>query len=261
MTVDGVGQDGTPRSGVRRTCPGICIVKMEPSSYRDPRRPYDCTCDPSYRVGDKGFDGRWKLGPTFDKDLQAGAGSNCEFCTFLTCFLSSFQKEELPLAGYESVELEHRTPDQLYPARSTITFKSPKWSRDVYDKVFEFFVTIDEDASPFRFLKGGMLPETTSSEGCFDSIRTWNQDFNSSHPECTAGYGSFMPTRVLELKSFKVKLVEGAAPARYAALSHCWGPPDKMIRTEKETIEQYKMGVPVSKLTKTFRNAVDICCR
>jgi hypothetical protein len=67
---------------------------------------------------------------------------------------------------------------------------------------------------------------------------------------------------VLELRGLIVYLREYTAPEklrRYASLSHCWGPEGPAIRLTHDTIEQLKDGFSISKLPKTFRDAVKVC--
>ncbi|ETN44543.1 uncharacterized protein HMPREF1541_10213 [Cyphellophora europaea CBS 101466] len=53
------------------------------------------------------------------------------------------------------------------------------------------------------------------------------------------------------------KLVEpGHRVARYCALSHCWGPPDKKpYATTRRNIRNILSGIPVMKLPSTFQDA------
>lgn len=70
-----------------------------------------------------------------------------------------------------------------------------------------------------------------------------------------------MPKRLLSLAQDRVVLREDAQPDRYACLSHCWGKDNPPTRTLKSTIEEHKKDIPLSTLSKNFRDAIDICRR
>ena len=93
------------------------------------------------------------------------------------------------------------------------------------------------------------------------------------HRSC-AGHAveGFMPTRLLELTKFayrgeqRFRLVNSAAlrPGMpYVTLSHCWGkgPPEKKLRLIKSTERLLRNGLPVSRLPRLFRDAVEIAGR
>lgn len=71
-----------------------------------------------------------------------------------------------------------------------------------------------------------------------------------------------MPTRVLDVGSGEVRLVETAeehiseADRRYVALSHCWGK-IHIITTKKETLKDRLQGIRMDDLSKTFQDAVE----
>ncbi|KAI1768472.1 HET-domain-containing protein [Hypoxylon sp. FL1150] len=70
-----------------------------------------------------------------------------------------------------------------------------------------------------------------------------------------------MPKRVLNLHHDTVVLEEDAQPGPYACVSHCWGKSKRPTVALKSTSEEYKIGIPFRKLSKTFRDAVDISRR
>lgn len=65
-------------------------------------------------------------------------------------------------------------------------------------------------------------------------------------------------------EALKVLLMETSGTSEnYVALSHCWGDPKnatgKVPKTEKNDLDVYKStGIPISTLTKTFQEAIDI---
>ncbi|KAF5622381.1 tol [Fusarium tjaetaba] len=67
------------------------------------------------------------------------------------------------------------------------------------------------------------------------------------------------PKRLLDLSNGTLVLREHLRQKlRYACLSHCWGK-IKIVKTTTQTIAGFKTEVPLDQLSKTFRDAVDIC--
>ncbi|KAJ9613066.1 hypothetical protein H2200_003007 [Cladophialophora chaetospira] len=75
-----------------------------------------------------------------------------------------------------------------------------------------------------------------------------------------------LPRRLLQITDDRVVLREDPAQKRhpYACLSHCWGnsprhPQSVVLKTKRSTLAQFKVEVPWNELTKTFKDAVDVC--
>ncbi|PVH86348.1 HET-domain-containing protein [Cadophora sp. DSE1049] len=45
------------------------------------------------------------------------------------------------------------------------------------------------------------------------------------------------------------------------ALSHCWGPPEHICKTTRLTLEDHKLEIPWSDLSKTFQEAIEVTRR
>ncbi|KAI0177081.1 heterokaryon incompatibility protein-domain-containing protein [Pestalotiopsis sp. NC0098] len=105
----------------------------------------------------------------------------------------------------------------------------------------------------------------------------WLNWCKAEHPECCESFSGerfegvpdVAPRRLLAItppqsttESPTVRLIEPSKPfkARYASLSHCWGPPEKRpLCTVKANLEQHKSQVPWSHLSQTFRDACTLC--
>lgn len=97
-------------------------------------------------------------------------------------------------------------------------------------------------------------------------LRSRFEECASSHEKCIAGTldagKSELPTRILNVKTdageHTIRLIESKGfRADYAALSHCWGPPEKQpLCTKKATLQEHLTGIPLSKLPKSFRDAI-----
>ena len=118
-----------------------------------------------------------------------------------------------------------------------------------------------------------LLSGSTSSQASFDTIQSWLTDCADNHPNCSKPHLGIdncrpLPRRLLQVKDDRVILREDHAQKRhpYACLSHCWGPSPRRIestilKTKKATLEKFKSEVPWEELTKTFRDAINICRR
>ncbi|KEZ45947.1 hypothetical protein SAPIO_CDS1334 [Scedosporium apiospermum] len=94
---------------------------------------------------------------------------------------------------------------------------------------------------------------------------------HGTHPTENSGSSSWLPTRLIEVgpkDSSNVRLVlskdlpsstPGITPG-YAALSHCWGGADDILKLKLQNIAQLlQTGVKQDDLAKTFQHAITIC--
>jgi hypothetical protein len=88
-------------------------------------------------------------------------------------------------------------------------------------------------------------------------------DCDQNHPSCNSTISHpQLPKRILDLSGGSISLREDFTDIPfYVCLSHCWGPSDHVTKTTSENLEEYKYAIPEINLTKTFRDAVDICRR
>lgn len=81
-----------------------------------------------------------------------------------------------------------------------------------------------------------------------------------NHPQCGRGEGQRLPSRVLNIEKNRVFLYERKKNelARYACLSHRWGPPGdaSMLCTLKDTIACHKDEIPWQLLPRNFQDAI-----
>ncbi|RYP66435.1 hypothetical protein DL769_006036 [Monosporascus sp. CRB-8-3] len=118
----------------------------------------------------------------------------------------------------------------------------------------------------------GPLRDSSSADS-LSILQSWVAECVSNH-NCGRSKGADredvttnpeLPNRILDIGtddsgSMVVRLVESRGMhGSYAALSHCWGPPDKQpLRTTKATYSQHLAGIAASGLPKTFREAAQI---
>lgn len=122
-----------------------------------------------------------------------------------------------------------------------------------------------EDPSPWEIVPlDHHLPTSTDSEESYAfASHALNRCLNT-HRLCDNPASEFVPFRLVDVGSpgeSYVRVIEtpgtDAAETRYCALSHCWGPPETITtQLNDTTYEDYKKGIPVAALPKTFFDAV-----
>jgi hypothetical protein len=121
------------------------------------------------------------------------------------------------------------------------------------------------DAPSFKHVGvAGLLPQSTSLEHNLPRIQSWISECQESHSTCIKST-SYVPLRLLDVKFDNpsvVRLVEmPCAPAithQYACLSHCWGNTRSTHITHTANLSANMVGITISELPKTFRDAIDI---
>ncbi|KAK4139350.1 heterokaryon incompatibility protein-domain-containing protein [Dichotomopilus funicola] len=109
-------------------------------------------------------------------------------------------------------------------------------------------------------------PSFSISDACC-LIAPWMDECKSFHCECTRDEDENppLPTRLLAVGD-----ENGTAPylyetqaneiGQYAALSHCWGPPEHLPpRTTRENLGLRRLSIPIEELPPTFSEAVQLC--
>ncbi|KAK0622473.1 heterokaryon incompatibility protein-domain-containing protein [Immersiella caudata] len=104
--------------------------------------------------------------------------------------------------------------------------------------------------------------ESTSSHTSFSTLKNWLKTCLSSHPACAPATDPPIPTRLLHIgkPNQNPTLTTPTKPTPYLALSHCWGP-GLLPTTTKSTLPQRQTSIPLCKLPKSFRDAIQITRR
>jgi hypothetical protein len=112
------------------------------------------------------------------------------------------------------------------------------------------------------------MAEDPLSPGSISSIRAWlsscDHQTNSTHKACSITEAPYVPCRLISLdpqeSSMRLRLIHGIDvhthdPVRYAALSYCWGGPQKKQLTRANRV-LYEDDISWHTLPKTLRDAV-----
>ncbi|KAI8671665.1 HET domain-containing protein [Fusarium keratoplasticum] len=84
------------------------------------------------------------------------------------------------------------------------------------------------------------------------------------HHNCKSGGDRILPTRLVLIgdgeSSIRLHETSKEQQGSYAALSHCWGPPEKHpLRTLQGNIESMKSKIPGDKLSVVFKESIWLC--
>ncbi|KAH7228388.1 heterokaryon incompatibility protein-domain-containing protein [Fusarium solani] len=107
---------------------------------------------------------------------------------------------------------------------------------------------------------GFARPVSPNSASALMLARRWVEDCTETHTECPKESQTVLPTRVLLLGSLptNVRLVlSQGKPAKYVALSHCWGS-SMPLKLTTSSLASLMEGISMESLPKTFQDAVHI---
>ncbi|KAF5706116.1 het-domain-containing protein [Fusarium mundagurra] len=107
--------------------------------------------------------------------------------------------------------------------------------------------------------------KSTGSDCAFKLVSSWLEDCISNHKACWRPdfNQTTLPTRVIDVGLINgtrcPKLIDGnGAYGKYCALSHCWGE-RQVLTTTLDTLPERYGRLPLESMSKTFRDAVNIC--
>jgi hypothetical protein len=95
-------------------------------------------------------------------------------------------------------------------------------------------------------------------------MRTWLDECEAEQRICNPKFFDSSLRRLLNVSPRSpngIRLVENAGlgnPA-YVALSHCWGDPTRLLKIVTQKYQDRISDIPLTCLSKTFRDAVQIC--
>ncbi|KAF2179715.1 HET-domain-containing protein [Zopfia rhizophila CBS 207.26] len=196
------------------------------------------------------------------KQLAESATKGCPVCFVVHCILIGRFSEHMP----DHVVMRHTN---LFDAQFSVWSQSNR----TLSRPILLFVQPFATPSPVelcRFFTSivqapRMTPfQSTASSASLETAMNWLQQCTRSHSLCGSSANRPLPTRVLNVDQSSVFLYESKGePARYACLSHCWGPPQgaKMLRTTKDTLAQFKKDIPWQQLPINFQHAISFARR
>lgn len=101
--------------------------------------------------------------------------------------------------------------------------------------------------------------ENTSSKQAMITLADWLSDCSSKHEFCSSAVAHTTSCRILRLTNTHVYLEEGSdRKLHYACLSHCWGPLGPALQLTYSTEGNFRKGLAITDLPKTFSDAVRV---
>ena len=106
-----------------------------------------------------------------------------------------------------------------------------------------------------------LLDNNTGSAANLYLASLWLQDCMENHEYCQVVQGDVLdlPRRVIDVSDPQKPCirVEVQQKEQYLTLSYCWGEGRRLL-TKIETIAEYEKGIPLDKLPRTFKDAIDL---
>ncbi|KAK2051065.1 heterokaryon incompatibility protein [Colletotrichum caudatum] len=222
--------------------------------------PFWCLVDEGSRSRMKKFDHEWTSRHHAGKTPRRPGQRLVDFTGLVTiCAIVNIDQE----AGAESTGL-----DLLI----SVSFESDY--RDEISTLKDISGTYVVLRGPDRD-RGKMTPfssTSTASDESWSKATGWIQQCTSGHLACNveANAGSWHPTRLLDLAyptstsdTFRIVVTSDLRinpRERYTTLSHCWGSA-QFLQLKKSTCDEFRKGVGLDKLPKTFQEAVQVTRR
>ena len=211
------------------------------------------------------------------KDAYASSLDGCHLCSVILEKITHLRRTAggASISGYENLDLD------LWLASTT-----NHWTNEV-DMYLEFALrgTPPAGRRPWESIqvenktlkltyprpKPAGWSVSTGSDAMFDLAKEWLNECTRNHPECTAYAATPIsrtstktPSHLIEVSS------DGTARLRITAnlpevpkwvvLSHCWGP-NPIFTTTTKNIDALLEEIPLDKLPKTFRDAIEVARR
>jgi hypothetical protein len=202
---------------------------------------------------------------TLDTD---SLGEDCLICDVIRKTLEPFLKGERMLVGYITLdwsgnfcldfifgtcrENTQRRLLQLYSPGMFFSHYITLLLTKADTQDFQHYLRVDQDF--------GTTPLSAST---IAKIKVWIEKCDNGH-ECMSSkrknqpYKPFRPTRLIEVEpdnSNTVKLDCSSKPAKYAALSYCWGM-SVQSTTTKSNLSARQQGLVISQLPRTLQDAI-----
>lgn len=116
------------------------------------------------------------------------------------------------------------------------------------------------------------IPLSTNSSATLDLARAWLDDCLQNHPDCTSQASSrVIPTRLVDVGDAtpgqpapRPRLFfppTGCSQFQYLTLSHSWAKSKQSLNLLTDNLDELQVEIPLSALSQTFRDAIDITRR
>lgn len=194
----------------------------------------------------------WKSTCLFSDTMEnlARTSNHCDLCALLLRMMHGTKTSALPSGCVSFVRLG-----------STLA-----WDMDTVRPLACLYQSLTTtDAATLKCVQSGF--PVLSPAGSLPHLKilsAWLQDCDETHG-CLPRSDMFFPTRVIDVESPRSSMVHltedfqtQSQTGRYAALSHRWGPQTEhgTFCTYRSNRVEFRNGIPLSRLPKTFRDAV-----
>ncbi|KAM7183008.1 Heterokaryon incompatibility protein (HET) domain containing protein [Naviculisporaceae sp. PSN 640] len=186
------------------------------------------------------------------------------------------------LSGLDLVDPSHRRVRQnktkyhiLYDLRGLplrVEFNAWGWDKFDEPRQVEFFTTEsvaqirDESTSCSCIGQASLISTAPTVEYVARLALSWLSRCSDSHKACHEPHTSLLPKRVVDIGSSKDSVPrllqpgdgDAACAGRYIALSYCWGPVSRNLKTTRETLDSHLREIPFDSMPRTFQEAIQL---
>lgn len=208
----------------------------------------------------KAFRGNRLYAPTGERHRErlnfniSNVNSNCGLCKVIGSIITS----TVPFIRSCEVHLECHSDEKL-----SIKTAELHIAVNNIERRYHVFLNNITDSKAFE-----MMPKKEHSDSWYQPSQRWpfidsliHECFHQ-HESCARRGRPLLPSRCLDLGSDTediVKVIHTASQVgRYACLSHCWGNHQTCSLTS-DSYTKYTMGVHISELPRTYRDAISVC--
>ncbi|CZR66430.1 uncharacterized protein PAC_16331 [Phialocephala subalpina] len=202
--------------------------------------------------------------------LRVAALNNCARCRLLAECVSPYQRHWSHLSRAEAERVTIVLSRSIIATTDRLFRVSIQWQCQNSEPGQLEIQIAAENANDMPWSEFDVinLPVTSADgEDCLHIIKTWLHSCDSSHSECEllVQPRECRPKRLLRIEGGgfpKVTLIDNSEKEHaYTALSHCWGE-SCVLKTLSPSLEEHKTaGIPLSSLTETFRDAVNLTAK
>ncbi|KAF4465900.1 heterokaryon incompatibility [Fusarium albosuccineum] len=199
--------------------------------------------------------------------LEATASAGCLLCLHLLHSLSIPQRATLDrMSDTPSIDIEYE--ERIFLSEGHI----PSISLDVFPGTsvpeleagneIKTLLQLFPEAETAPFVNHGEIHGSTDSHTSRAIVAKWLDTCANTHKACTLALENTktLPSRLIDFSSGvpRLLIVQDDTPlSPYATMSHCWG--SRMpLRLLSSNIADFQIEIPISKLSQSFRDAIQV---
>ncbi|KAK2127792.1 heterokaryon incompatibility protein-domain-containing protein [Fusarium oxysporum II5] len=182
--------------------------------------------------------------------------TKCAFCTHVVQQMKDARiRSEFPLTF--NIHKRHwNLPKPVWRVSTTL-------ANNIYGKSLLLFHGNKTNKFPRQEVASNEFGISCSTESATSRnlVQKWHRDCLEKHQACESSK-AWVPTRLVKIYDTHFRVIRhvdhDSEPYSYVALSHCWGRAS-ILKLTAATKNDLFQGTPISRLPKTFRDAITVC--